>query len=180
MSEIPTVCFLVFDASGPAPWPILRKGMCQADIMSMQGGPDDGVIVIDEATYDAISDLTHRVAEGGTIVAAPPALPPIADPDAHRRGMEITPRQLFIALASPPWSYITADEAVAAAMTGTMPAAVEAAIAGFDAAAQLAARVTWARMQVVLRLDPLVAALGASQGASDAELDDFFAYAATL
>lgn len=124
-------------------------------------------------------EAAERPAPGARLVAGL-ILPAVVDPDAHRRSMEISPRQLFIALASEPWSYITPEEAIAAATAGTMPAAVEAAMAGFDAAAQLAARVTWARMQVVLRLDPLVTALGASQGASDAELDDFFAFASGL
>lgn len=184
VEDIPVFGFVVYDMSGPPPWPLLRTGMCPADILGMQGGPGDGVLAVAEDVIDAISDVTHQVDVGGLIVTAPPALPPSAEELALRARQEtaITARQFFIALASPPWSYITPDEAIAAATHGTMPAAVEAAIAGFDPAAQIAARVTWARPDAgrVARLDPLVTALGVSQGASDAELDDFFAFAARL
>lgn len=116
---------------------------------------------------------------GGVLVApaAPDAAAALA---AARAAMAITPRQLFIALASPPWSFITAEEAVAAATVGAMPAAVEAAIAGASPGEQMAARVTWARMQTVERLDPLVAALATIEGATAEEIDAFFAFAAAI
>ena len=83
--------------------------------------------------------------------------------------MQPTPRQLFIGLATA--GFITEAEAVAAAGTGAMPTAVEAAIAPLPAEAQLAARITWARMTLVNRTDPLVALLAGSQGLGEAELD---------
>lgn len=103
---------------------------------------------------------------------------PVVDP---RAAISITPRQLFIALASPPWNFITAEEAVAAAATGALPANVETAIASLDPASELAARVTWARMQEVRRTDPLVALLATTQpNLTDELLDQFFAFASTL
>lgn len=103
---------------------------------------------------------------------------PVVDP---RAVMSITPRQLFIALASPPWNFITAEEAVSAAATGALPANVETAIAALDPASEMAARVTWARMQEVRRTDPLVALMAATQpGLTDDTLDDFFAFARNL
>lgn len=103
---------------------------------------------------------------------------PVNDP---RAAMWITPRQLFIALASPPWNFISTAEAVAAAATGAMPANVEAAIASLDQHSQLAARVTWARMQEVRRTDPLVTLLAGTQpGLTDEILDQFFAFARNL
>lgn len=112
----------------------------------------------------------------GGVVAAPAAV----DPAAARATMTVTPRQLFIALASPPWSFITPAEAVAAAMTGEMPAAIETAMAGLSPVEQMAARVTFARMQTVERLDPLVILLAAVAGASAEDMDQFFSFAGSL
>lgn len=112
--------------------------------------------------------------EAGAIVPAAEAV--IAE--AARVGMSISPRQLFIALAAR--GLITETEAVAAATVGAMPAAIEAAIAGLEPIERMAARVTWARMQTVQRLDPLVGTVGASQGLSPAQIDDIFAFAATI
>src|SRR5688572_20812041 len=85
-----------------------------------------------------------------------------ADParlTARRAVMQLTPRQLFIGLATA--GFISEAEAIAAAGTGAIPAAVEAAIAPLPPEAQLAARITWARMTLVNRTDPLVALLAA-------------------
>jgi hypothetical protein len=91
---------------------------------------------------------------------------------ARRAAMQMTPRQLFIGLATA--GFITQAEAIAAAAGGSMPAAVEAAIAPMPPEAQFAARITWARMTLVNRTDPLVALLAAHQGLGVAELDAFF------
>ena len=98
-----------------------------------------------------------------------------------REAMVISPRQLFIALASPPFEFIGAEEAVAAAVSGAMPASVEAVVAALPAEQEMAARITWARMQEVRRTDPLVALLAATQpDATDDVLDAFFTFAAGL
>jgi len=72
--------------------------------------------------------------------------------------MQLTARQLFIGVAAA--GFITEEEAIEAACTGALPAAVEAAIATLPGDEQTAARITWARMTLVSRTDPLVALLG--------------------
>lgn len=109
----------------------------------------------------------------GWIVPAPP----LPDP-APARVSQISPRQMILGLYGQ--GFITADEALAAATSGAVPAAVDAVISALPAHAEVAARVTWARMSVVLRDDPLVGLLAASQGLSSAEVDAFFAACAAL
>lgn len=117
--------------------------------------------------------------EGGTLVAK--AENPAVALAARRAAMTITPRQLFIALAAPPFSFITSEEAVAAATTGVMPAAVDAAVSSLPSAQETAARITWARMQEVRRTDPMVELLAATQpGTTEEMLDAFFTFAAEL
>ncbi|TPE47219.1 hypothetical protein FJM51_20405 [Amaricoccus solimangrovi] len=91
---------------------------------------------------------------------------------ARRAEMRLTPPQLFIGLARA--GVVTADEAVAAACSGAIPAAIEAVIARLPDEAQVAARITWARMSVIERADPLVDLLAAAAGKSPAEIDAFF------
>lgn len=111
---------------------------------------------------------TH-VWEAGAWVEGAPVEP---DPAALRPRMRMSRRQLLIGLADMGW--ITEVEAVAAAGTGAVPAAVEAAITALDPEQQLRARITWAAMSEAQRLDPLVALLAAAQGVGDAEVDAFF------
>lgn len=98
--------------------------------------------------------------------------PPPPDLTAARARMTLSRRQLLIGLAAEGW--ITADEAVAAATSGVMPAAVTAVVATLPPAEQVAARITWAAMSVAQRLDPLVELLAVAQGVSAAQLDAFF------
>ena len=90
----------------------------------------------------------------------------VADPTARlaarRAEMRLTARQLFIGLERA--GFITEEEAIEAARTGALPAAVEAAIAMLPAEEQTAARITWARMTLVERTNPMVALLGAAAG----------------
>jgi hypothetical protein len=90
----------------------------------------------------------------------------------RRAEMQLTPRQLFIGLAAA--GLVTDDEAIASAALGTLPAAVEAVVAGLSPAEQTAARITWARMGVVERTDPLVALLAAQAGKTAEDVDAFF------
>ena len=90
----------------------------------------------------------------------------------RRQTMFLTPRQLFIGLVTE--GFITPEEGIAAAATGALPAAVEAAIGGIPAPQQVAARITWARMGTVMRTDPLVNLLGAAEGVGPEALDAFF------
>ena len=93
-----------------------------------------------------------------------------------RQSMTLTFAQLLIGLVAEGW--ITEAEGEAW-LAGTLPAAVLAVIGTLPAQAQFAAKARAARPSVVERLDPLVAALAAAQGKTDAQIDAFFtAYAA--
>jgi len=101
---------------------------------------------------------------------------PPPDPAEARDIMRLTFAQLLIGLVAEGWISEAEGEAW---LAGTLPAQVLAVIATLPAAQQFAARARAARPSIVARLDPLVGALAAAQGKSDAELDAFFAgYAA--
>lgn len=99
------------------------------------------------------------------------------DQAAHdRQSMTLTFAQLLIGLVAEGW--ITEAEGEAW-LAGTLPAAVLAVIGTLPAQAQFAAKARAARPSVVERLDPLVVALAAAQGKTEAQIDAFFtSYAA--
>lgn len=99
-------------------------------------------------------------------------LPGFPVPDA------ITRRQLLIALAQ--MEIISGEEALAAAKTGAVPTAVQVVFDNMQPADKLNAQITWASMSVAERNHPLVAALAAANGMTDAEIDDFFRLAASI
>ena len=78
-------------------------------------------------------------------------------------------RQVFIALHR--LGLITASEAVAAAATGEVPAALSVSFSALPEPQQTDARVTFAAFQMAYRLDPMTAMIAASAGLSDAEID---------
>lgn len=90
----------------------------------------------------------------------------------------ITRRQMLLQLALS--GMITGPEALAAAQTGAVPAAVQAVFDQLGPTDKLAAEITWATMSVADRGHPLVAALAATQAMTDAEIDDFFRAAGAL
>ena len=90
----------------------------------------------------------------------------------------ITRRQLLLIL--PQIGVITAQEAIAAARTGEVPAAIQSFFALLSDADRLAAEITWATMSVCERSNPLLLGLAAQLGMSDAQVDDFFRMAAAL
>lgn len=94
--------------------------------------------------------LVGRIAELG-------ALPPLSR------------RQLLLGLAAE--GFITPQEALAAAQSGAVPAAVDAIFAQLPQAEQLGARITWAAMSQAERGNPLVGLMAAAQGVSPAALD---------
>lgn len=102
--------------------------------------------------------------------SAPDAPPPVP--------ASVTPRQLLLGLVED--GFITQDEALAAATTGAVPTAIEAVLAGMSGPQAFEARITWAKMTVAERADPLVAALGESRNMDAAALDDFFRLCATF
>jgi hypothetical protein len=84
----------------------------------------------------------------------------------------ISPRQLILGLLSA--GLISADEALAAAKGGVMPAAVAAVVQSLPADKRTVAEVTWARMTVVERSDPLVGLLAQSAGKTEEDINQYF------
>ena len=141
---------------------ILKTGSCADGDLEAQAG--EGHVAIEGEADDATQRIDIMT---GAIVDLPPVAPVNTWPS-----MQITPRQLFIGLARA--GLITGAEAVAAATQGAMPATVDAAVSTLPAEAQVEARITWARMSVVMRSDPLVDLLAAAQGLTSAQVDAFF------
>jgi hypothetical protein len=79
--------------------------------------------------------------------------------------------QLMIGLVSEGWITTAEGEAW---LTGTLPAPVLALIATLPDAQQFPAKARALRPTIVERTDPLVNALGAAQGKTPEQLDDFF------
>lgn len=100
----------------------------------------------------------------------PPAPSPLPD--------VISRRQLLIALAAA--GFISAEEALAAAQTGAVPAAIGAIFGLLPAEQALAARITWATMTEVYREDPLIGAIVAAGVASAEQVDELFCAAASV
>ncbi len=88
----------------------------------------------------------------------------------------ISDRQFFQALAQA--GAITADEALAAVMTGRLPAAIEAAVSALPAAERFAARMLLSGATAFERGHPMVARLGAAIGYDAAALDALWQAAA--
>jgi hypothetical protein len=109
-------------------------------------------------------------AEAAEIEALRNAPPPV--PAAISR------RQLLIALAQA--KLITEAEALAAAKTGEVPAAIDAVFAALPKEQALAARITWATMTVVERDHPLIQAVINAKLATAEQVDALFRAAAEL
>jgi len=108
-----------------------------------------------------------EIAEIEAVRNAPPPVP-----------IAISRRQLLLALYGE--KLITAEEAIAAAKTGEVPAAIDAAFAQLPPDQALAARVTWASMTEVRRDHPLIEAVIAAGLATAEQVDALFRTAATL
>ena len=91
---------------------------------------------------------------------------------ARRAAMTISRTDLLVGLMDVGW--ITAAEAEAWSESNTLPAAVLAAVDGLPEADRPAARIRLRGFTTCARTDPLVAALAASEGRTDAEIDAFF------
>lgn len=103
---------------------------------------------------------------------APFVVEPVAEPspdDVRAAIPPLTRRQVFIALHR--LGLITASEAVAAAATGVVPAALEPLFVALPEPAQTDARVTFAAFQMAYRLDPMTAMIAAAVGLSQQEID---------
>jgi hypothetical protein len=124
---------------------------------------------INAATGDTIvRDATPaEAAEIEALRNAPPPVPTV-----------ISRRQLLIALANA--KLITEAEALAAAKTGEVPAAIDAVFAALPKEQALAAQITWATMTVVERDHPLIQAVINAKLATVEQVDALFQAAAEL
>ena len=100
---------------------------------------------------------------------APEPDPEPVPEDPQAAILPLTRRQLFIALHR--LGLITAEEAVAAAATGAVPAALEPTFAALPEPDQTDARVTFAAFQLAYRLDPLTAMIARAAGKTEEEID---------
>ncbi|MGC4008859.1 MAG: hypothetical protein QM805_07710 [Pseudomonas sp.] len=106
------------------------------------------------------------------IVVEPPTPPTEEELLAEERaGMRLSFAQLIIGLAAMGW--ITQSEGDAW-VSGTLPAAVLSAISGLPEEVRFPATIRAKRPSEIVRNDPLVAMLGATQNKTAAELDKFF------
>jgi hypothetical protein len=123
-----------------------------------------------------------NAATGQTIVRdATPA--EVAEIEAVRNAPSPVPsaisrRQLLIALTAA--GLITEAEALAAAKTGEVPAAIDAVFGALPKEQALAARITWATMTVVERDHPLIQAIINANLATAEQVDALFRAAAEL
>jgi hypothetical protein len=108
-----------------------------------------------------------EVAEIEALRNAPPPVP-----------SAISRRQLLIALTAA--GLITEAEALAAAKTGEVPAAIDAVFAALPKEQALAARITWATMTVVERDHPLIQAVIDAKIVTAERADALFRQAAEL
>jgi hypothetical protein len=143
---------------------------------------DDGTFVIETKQgwpYHVTADdpLFSEVAQA----AQGKELPPEPVPSAAAPPVQptvISRRQLILALHGA--GLITSGEALAAAKTGDVPAAIDAVFAQLPPDQALAARVTWASMVEVRRDHPLIQAMIDAQLATARQVDELFRAAAAL
>lgn len=130
--------------------------------------------LIDETGHVIIAEPGHALWASASTRPdiLPYAPPPVPEPTPEELRAAIPPltrRQVFIALHR--LGLITADEAVAAAATGAVPAALEPVFAALPEPDQTDARVTFAAFQMAYRLDPMTAMIAAAAGMADEQID---------
>lgn len=151
---------LEVDAVDSGPGRIVNRIMVMpSEIDGIRVRPDDG------GRVGWVHDGTQSVSEE---IEVPPTPVPV----------EITARQFLIQLAIS--GIITSVEALAAAKSGEVPAAIDAIFDTLSYPDALGARITWARMTTVPRSDPLFAIAGPALGLSNEYLDDFFRAAGAI
>jgi len=127
---------------------------------------DTGHVVIVEPGHA----LWSKASAGLEITPYTPAVPEKPTEAEIRAALPpLTRRQVFIALHR--LGLITAPEAVAAAATGEVPAALALSFAALPEPDQTDARVTFAAFQMAYRLDPMTAMIAAAAGMTESEID---------
>lgn len=121
----------------------------------------------------ALAERDAAVAARDALAARLAALKPAPAPAAA-----ISDRQFFQALASA--GAITQAEALAAVMTGTLPAPIAAAVEALPEAERFPARMLLSGATTFERGHPMVAQLGAALGYDDAALDALWSAAAAM
>ena len=130
--------------------------------------------LIDETGHVIIVEPGHALWASASarpdIVPFAPEPEPDPEPENPRAAIPpLTRRQVFIALHR--LGLITAAEAVAAAATGEVPAALEPMFAALPEPDQTDARVTFAAFQMAYRLDPMTAMIAAASGMTEEQID---------
>jgi hypothetical protein len=124
-----------------------------------------------------------KVTVGGDVVLRDATPAEVAEIEAVRNAPPPVPsaisrRQFLIALMQA--GLITDAEALAAAKTGEVPAAIDAVFARLPPEQALAARITWATMTAVERDHPLIQAVIDAKIATAEQADALFRQAAEL
>lgn len=107
--------------------------------------------------------VQDAIAGGATVTVEEPPAAPVPN---------LSFAQMLIGLVSEGW--ITADEGRAWRDRVALPKQVSSLISQLPAEQQFAVETRAFAPSEVLRADPLVAAMGAAAGKTDAEMDDFF------
>jgi|GEM_PF-2975182 len=157
--------FATIDAAG------LATGFYHRDVHG-DAIPEGAIPISAETHATWIQDTARQRWTGEGLEPYDPPPPPPALPRS------ITRRQLLLALTGA--GLITPEEALAAATSGAVPAAIDAVFAQLPPAEALGARITWATMSVAERDHPLIGALIAAELATAEQVDALFATAAQL
>lgn len=124
------------------------------------------------AQFDVAALHAQMAADPSTAPYTPPTAEEIAAAqEAARALMSLSFAQLLIGLVAEQWMTEAEGEAW---LGGTLPAPVTALIDTLPLEQRFAAKARAIAPSVVLRNDPLLAALGAAQGKTPEQLDTFF------
>lgn len=137
-------------------------------IVNEFGGIQAQRISDDVTVYLAPGTVEHDEASSGRFGPVSPYIPP-APPIPSVPDLSFP--QLLIGLVAEGWITEVDGEAW---LTGTLPAAVLGVISTLPVEMQFPAKARALRPSVIIRADPLVAALAASEGKTPEELDEFF------
>lgn len=132
--------------------------------------PDTYTATIGGVEWSNITPASYMWAEVQDRIAGGEEVIDLTAPQPAPVPQQLTFAQLLIGLVAEGWITETEGEAW---LEGRIPAAADALIATLPEGQRFAARARASRPSTVLRTDPLVIALAASQGRAD-DLDRFF------